>query len=83
MDIAKVGLDKKSGLGLRAAIDILISEGVMQKDVINKARVLTSPACDARMSGINMPVISNDGSRNHGSSRYWSLSISYIGSRWN
>lgn len=38
----------------------------MQKDVINKARVLTSAACDARMAGINMPVMSSAGSGNHG-----------------
>ncbi len=38
----------------------------MQKDVINEARVLTSAACDARMAGINMPVMSSAGSGNHG-----------------
>lgn len=66
IDIAKVGLDEKSGLGLGAAMDILMSQGVMQKDVINEARVLTSAACDARMAGINMPVMSSAGSGNHG-----------------
>lgn len=66
MDIAKVGLDKKSGLGLGAAMNLLMSEGVMQKDVINEARILTSAACDARMSGVNMPVMSSAGSGNHG-----------------
>lgn len=66
MDIAKVGLKEKSGIGLGAAMDTLMSEGVMQKDVINQARVLTAAACDARMSGINMPVMSSAGSGNHG-----------------
>lgn len=66
MDIAKVGLEKKAGLGLGAAMNLLMSEGVMQKDVINEARVLTSAACDARMAGINMPVMSSAGSGNHG-----------------
>lgn len=66
MDIAKVGLEEKSGPGLGAAMNILMEEGVMQKDVINQARVLTSAACDARMAGINMPVMSSAGSGNHG-----------------
>lgn len=66
MDIAKVGLEEKSGPGLGAAMRQLMSEGVIQKDVINEARILTSAACDARMSGINMPVMSSAGSGNHG-----------------
>ena len=66
MDIAKVGLEEKAGPGLGAAMKLLMSEGVMQKDVINEARVLTSAACDARMAGINMPVMSSAGSGNHG-----------------
>lgn len=66
MDIAKIGLEEKSGPGLGAAMNLLMSEGVIQKDVINEARVLTSAACDARMAGINMPVMSSAGSGNHG-----------------
>lgn len=66
MDIAKVGLKEKSGPGLGAALDQLMSEGMMQKDIINKARILTAAACDARMAGVNMPVMSSAGSGNHG-----------------
>lgn len=66
MNIAKVGLEQKSGPGVGAAMNLLINEGVIQKDVINQARVLTSAACDARMAGINMPVMSSAGSGNHG-----------------
>lgn len=66
MSIAKVGLEEKPGPGLGAAMNLLMTEGVMQKDVINEARVLTSAACDARMAGINMPVMSSAGSGNHG-----------------
>lgn len=66
MNISKVGLEEKSGLGLGAAMDLLMEEGVMQKDVVNEARVLTSAACDARMSGKNMPVMSSAGSGNQG-----------------
>ena len=66
MNIAQVGLEEKSGPGLGAAMDALMSEGVMQKDVINQARIMTAAACDARMAGINMPVMSSAGSGNHG-----------------
>ena len=66
MDIAKVGLEEKSGPGLGAAMNALMGEGVMQKDVINQARIMTAAACDARMAGINMPVMSSAGSGNHG-----------------
>lgn len=66
MDIAEVGLKEESGPGLGAAMNKLMEEGVMQKDIINEARVLTSAACDARMSGINMPVMSSAGSGNQG-----------------
>lgn len=66
MDMAEVGLKEKSGPGLGAAMNLLMDEGVMQKDIINKARVYTSAACDARMAGINMPVMSSAGSGNHG-----------------
>ena len=53
-------------LGLGAAMNLLMTEGVIQRDVINEARILTSAACDARMAGINMPVMSSAGSGNHG-----------------
>lgn len=66
MDIAEMGLKEKSGPGLGAALNLLMKEGVMQDDIINKARVLTASACDARMAGVNMPVMSSAGSGNHG-----------------
>lgn len=66
MEIAEVGLKEKSGAGLGAAMNMLVEEGVIQKDMINEARILTSAACDARMSGIKMPVMSSAGSGNHG-----------------
>ena len=66
MDIAEFGLNEKPGLGLGAAMNLLMEEGVMQKDAINQARILTSAACDARMAGINMPVMSSAGSGNQG-----------------
>jgi len=66
MDIAAKGLRERSGPGLGATMNDLMSEGVLQKDLINEARILTSAACDARMAGVNMPVMSSAGSGNHG-----------------
>jgi len=66
MDIAKVGLEEESGPAIGAAMNKLTDEGVMPKDVINEARILASAACDARMAGVNMPVMSSAGSGNHG-----------------
>lgn len=66
MDIAKVGLEEKLGVGLGAAMDLLMSEGIIKKDIVSEVRILTSSACDARMSGLNMPVMSSAGSGNHG-----------------
>ncbi|MDR7869234.1 MAG: L-serine ammonia-lyase, iron-sulfur-dependent, subunit alpha [Tissierellaceae bacterium] len=66
MGIAKVGMEEKPGPGLGAAMNLLMTEGVMQRDVINKARALTAAACDARMAGFNLPVMSSAGSGNHG-----------------
>lgn len=66
MDIAKIGLSERSGPGLGATLKDLMSEGIMQNDLINEARILTSAACDARMAGVNMAVMSSAGSGNHG-----------------
>ncbi|HZK00992.1 MAG TPA: L-serine ammonia-lyase, iron-sulfur-dependent, subunit alpha [Tissierellaceae bacterium] len=66
MDIAKVGLEEKSGSGLGAALQNLLKDNLLHDDEITNARILTSAACDARMSGINMPVMSSAGSGNHG-----------------
>lgn len=66
MNIAKIGLEEKSGPGLGAAMNLLMEEGVIKKDMVSQARILTSAACDARMAGINMPVMSSAGSGNHG-----------------
>lgn len=66
MAMAKKGLEDKSGPGLGAALEKLVKDGSLQDDVINKAKVLITGACDARMAGVNMPVMSSAGSGNHG-----------------
>ncbi|HHV38883.1 MAG TPA: serine dehydratase subunit alpha family protein [Tepidimicrobium sp.] len=66
MDIARKGLEEGSGAGLGAAMNSLMEEGEIEKDVVTQARILTSAACDARMAGVNMPVMSSAGSGNNG-----------------
>ncbi|SDL29701.1 L-cysteine desulfidase family protein [Natronincola ferrireducens] len=66
MAIAETGLKEKSGLGVGAGINDLVQKGIYSNDIVNKVRALTASACDARMSGINMPVMSSAGSGNHG-----------------
>lgn len=66
MNMAEVGLREKPGPGLGAAMELLSSEGVLQRDIVNKARMMTAAACDARMAGLNLPVMSSAGSGNHG-----------------
>lgn len=66
MAIAQKGLDEKLGTGLGAAMNLLMEKEEMQKDLITQVRILTSAACDARMAGVNMPVMSSAGSGNNG-----------------
>jgi L-cysteine desulfidase len=41
-------------------------EGLIKKDMLLEAKILTSAASDARMSGVKMPAMSSGGSGNHG-----------------
>ena len=66
MEIARKGLEDASGVGLGATLNSLMEDGVMGRDMVSQARMLTSAACDARMSGVNMPVMSSAGSGNNG-----------------
>lgn len=64
--IAAKGLELKSGLGLGNALHNLQKKGFINKDIITKARIKVAAACDARMAGLNFPVMSTMGSGNHG-----------------
>lgn len=65
-EIAEKGFELKPGPGLGSALSKLIDEGTINKDMVNEARMITSAACDARMAGLKMPVMSSAGSGNHG-----------------
>ena len=54
-------------------------EGYMADDLMTEAMMLTAAASDARMAGIKMPVMSSNGSGNHGLTAILPI-VAYI--RW-
>ena len=65
-ELAEYGLTYGPGLGVGLALERLVREGLLKKDMILAARILTSAASDARMAGVKMPAMSSAGSGNHG-----------------
>jgi len=66
LDLAHHGLAFGDGLAVGKTLDRLVREGLLRKDMIMAARILTSCAADARMSGVKLPAMSSAGSGNHG-----------------
>lgn len=66
MLISDRGLQLKPGLALGAGLQELLASGVISNDLVNKVRIAVAAACDARMAGLNFPVMSSMGSGNHG-----------------
>lgn len=66
MLIAAKGLEIKPGKGLGIGLKQLMDRGLLSKDIANSARIAVAAACDARMAGVNFPVMSSMGSGNHG-----------------
>lgn len=64
--LAEHGLKYGSGLGIGKAIDRQLKQKLLTKDMASSARILTSAAADARMSGVSLPAMSSAGSGNHG-----------------
>ena len=64
--LAEHGMKYGSGLGIGKAIDRLLKQKLLVNDMATSARMLTSAAADARMSGVNLPAMSSAGSGNHG-----------------
>lgn len=64
--ISEFGLSEDSGMGVGKTILQNIKDGILGDDIHNYATALTAAATDARMSGCNLPVISNSGSGNQG-----------------
>lgn len=64
--LADYGLTHGPGLAVGSTLNRLMREGMLQKDIIFSARMLTSAASDARMGGVKLPAMSSAGSGNHG-----------------
>lgn len=64
--LAEHGLTHASGLEVGSTLERLVREGILKKDIMLAARILTSAASDARMSGAKLPAMSSAGSGNHG-----------------
>jgi L-cysteine desulfidase len=64
--LAEHGLKHGNGLGVGKTLDRLVRQKLIKKDMILAAKILTSAASDARMSGVKMPAMSSAGSGNHG-----------------
>lgn len=66
VQVAKVGIEGKYGLGIGYNFNKNIEKGNISKDFANLAYMLTAAASDVRMSGQSMPVMSSSGSGNNG-----------------
>ena len=66
--IAEVGLDGERSLdsAFGQALQRLIAQGAVDNDLAHRIRGYCYAACDARMAGIQLPVMSSAGSGNHG-----------------
>lgn len=64
--VAQKGLHQKCGMGVGYGFKNLQIKGYLQDDLMTSAMMMTASACDARMSGIKMPVMSSNGSGNNG-----------------
>ena len=65
-EIAEYGLSQKVGIGVGYGMKKSMEEGLLGDDLMNQAMMITAAASDARMAGIKMPVMSSNGSGNHG-----------------
>ncbi|BAI80263.1 conserved hypothetical protein [Deferribacter desulfuricans SSM1] len=66
MALAEYGLKHGPGLGVGLAIDRMVRQKLITRDMETDARIYTSAAADARMSGVSLPAMSSAGSGNHG-----------------
>jgi len=66
MAIAHEGILKKSGLGVGAFFRGQMDKKILAEDVIGEAKMLIAGAADARMGGLDMPVMTTAGSGNQG-----------------
>ncbi len=64
--LAQYGLKHGCGMGVGKALQRLVRQRLLQRDMMSAARILTSAGADARMGGVKMAAMSSAGSGNHG-----------------
>lgn len=64
--LADFGLKHGSGMGVGKALERLVRQKLICRDMVQAAKILTSSASDARMGGVKLPAMSSAGSGNHG-----------------
>lgn len=73
--VAEAGLQGEGSLRIGQTYRKLLESGWMGNDLTNRAKLLTSAAVDARMSGCSLPVMTSAGSGNQGLTVTLPLSI--------
>ncbi len=66
LKLATYGLKHGTGLGIGKALERMLKQKLLVKDMATTAKILTSAAADARMGGVKLPAMSSAGSGNHG-----------------
>ncbi len=66
LKLSEYGLIHGPGLGVGSTLERLVKERLLKKDMVLHAKIITSAAADARMSGVKLPAMSSAGSGNHG-----------------
>ena len=66
LEISKYGMEEAVGMGVGYYYKQLMDDFVISSDLLNEAKMYTATAVDARMYGVNMPVMSSSGSGNQG-----------------
>ena len=64
--VAMAALEQSMGMGVGRGFFDNIEKGMLSDDLMNYAMMLTAAGADARMSGAPIPVMSSNGSGNHG-----------------
>ena len=64
--LAAYGLRHGPGLGVGKALEMLVRERLIKRDMVLQAKIITSAAADARMAGVKLPAMASAGSGNHG-----------------
>lgn len=66
MAMAKAGLGMEVGMNIGSSWRRLADKGLLGNDLNNDITCHTAAACDARMAGVSLPVMSSSGSGNNG-----------------